>query len=205
MTVQQNQLQSSLKYMRSHELELKSEITHLKLKLSELDYKHQTPVPRHKNNRQDSPASPNPFELKKFNFERLKIPEKLSASPPLTARNKSSKWIVQEVMKVLSVESTDDLMSKLSHLKSHHSKYKKSKQIVDNISKMMVQCSPEGTFKTSPSEKQVWKWITRLLEEYMKLKQSLAGELLYKMKEMLKVKDLDQMPEALKALLYKLN
>jgi DNA repair exonuclease SbcCD ATPase subunit len=208
LTFKENEMKNSIKQLKRQEIELKNEISKLKLEVAELEplKKQKTPVPRGKYQREASPKSPNPFEIKKFDFERLRIPEKLSASPPLTTRHdKSSKWVCHEIMKMLAVNSLEELIPRLSHLKAHHSKLKKDKQIVEMIAKMMVQCSPEGTFQSSPSCKQIWKWITRLLEEYMKLKQSLEGELIYKLKDMLKVKEMDQMIDVLKALLYKLN
>ena len=146
----------------------------------------------------ESPKSPGMnFDPRKFDFQRLRIPDKLSPSSHdnlehFTERNENSyKAMCAEAMKIVGVHDVKDFYPRLLHLRQYHSKYKKAKQVVERISDMMVQCSPEGTFKEPPSNRQIWRWITRLLEEYMRLKQSLAGDLLYKLGDLLEVQNLE--------------
>ena len=146
----------------------------------------------------ESPKSPGiNFDPRKFDFQRLRIPDKLSPSSHdnlehLTERNGNSyRTMCAEAMKIVGVHDVKDFYPRLLHLRQYHSKYKKAKQVVERISDMMVQCSPEGTFKEAPSTRQIWRWITRLLEEYMRLKQSLAGDLLYKLCDLLEVQNLE--------------
>lgn len=150
----------------------------------------------------ESPKSPGlVFDPKKFDFQRLRIPEKLTPSSPdhaehFTDRQEYSfKVTCFEAMKIVGVSEFKDFYPRLLHLRQYHSKFKKAKQIVERISDMMIQCSPEGTFKEQPSTRQIWRWITRLLEEYMKLKQSIAGDLLYKLCDVLEVQHLEDIYE----------
>jgi hypothetical protein len=96
-----------------------------------------------------------------------------------------------EGMKIVGVSSVDDFHSKLIHLRQCHSKYKKTKKLVDRISDMIIQCSPSGSFKKEPSSHQIWKWITSLVEEYMKIKKSLQG--IQKLLSMTGSSDIDQL------------
>ena len=122
---------------------------------------------------------------KKIDFKRLKIPDRrgVSNSPEragfnFTERTEdvSYKVMCQEAMKIIGVSSSKDFYSKLLHLKQYHSRCKKSRKLIDRLSDMIVQCSPVGSFNKEPNTHQIWKWITRLLEEYMKIKQSEVGE-----------------------------
>lgn len=155
----------------------------------------------------ESPKSPGlVFDPKKFDFQRLRIPEKLTPSSPdhaehFTDRQEYSfKVTCYEAMKIVGVSEFKDFYPRLLHLRQYHSKYKKGKQIVERISDMMIQCSPEGTFKEQPSTRQIWRWITRLLEEYMRLKQSIAGDLLYKLCDVLEVQHLEDILDKVVAL-----
>ena len=146
----------------------------------------------------ESPKSPGMnFDPRKFDFQRLRIPDKLSPSSNdnlehFTERGENTyKNMCVEAMKIVGVNDVKDFYPRLIHLRQYHSKYKKAKQIVERISDMMVQCSPVGSFKQPPSTRQIWRWITRLLEEYMRIKQTLAGDLLYKLCDLLEVQHLE--------------
>lgn len=110
----------------------------------------------------------------------------------LTDRNEGSyRVICFESMKIVGVNSTKDLYPKLLHLRQYHSKYKKVRRLVDRISDMIVQCSPSGSFRKEPSNHQIWKWITSLVEEYMKIKKSLDFERLKQLFDLTGTQDLD--------------
>lgn len=111
----------------------------------------------------------------------------------MTERNEGSyKVICFESMKIVGVSSTKDLYPKLLHLRQYHSKYKKLRRLVDRISDMIVQCSPTGSFRREPSNHQIWKWITSLIEEYMKIKKSLDYENLKKLLDITGAEDIQE-------------
>lgn len=139
---------------------------------------------------------------KKFDFKRLQIPDRrgLSTSPErpnfiFTDRpdETSYKVMCNEAMKIVGVSSNKDFYSKLLHLKQYHSKYKKSRRLIDKISDLIVQCSPMGFFSKEPNSHQIWRWITRLLEEYMRIKQSVVGEGFNKLCELLQTDSVELM------------
>ena len=43
-------------------------------------------------------------------------------------------------------------------------------KLYEKLADLLVQCSPKGKFTGLPSCHHVWKWITRILEDYMMLK-----------------------------------
>jgi chromosome segregation ATPase len=149
----------------------------------------------------------------KFSFKRLKIPDRreVSNSPErlefnYTQRDElSCKKVCKEAMKILGVENTKDFYSKLLHLRQYHSKYKKSKKLIDKISDMIVQCSPSGSFNKQPNSHQIWRWIMRLLEEYMKIKQSVTGESFSMLCSMLETDDIGTMVTVVSKLLKQRN
>lgn len=133
--------------------------------------------------------------------KRLKIPErKFSNSPEwpeygYTERPEeiSYKIMCREAMKIVGVTSTKDFYSKLLHLRQHHSKYKKTRKLIEKIVDMIVQCSPSGSFNKEPNSHQIWKWITGLLEEYMKIKKSISGDAFLKLCEVMGTDDMEAM------------
>lgn len=143
-------------------------------------------------------------DMKKFDFQRLRIPEHLETlgSPErieqnFTERTEETKYknLCYKAMKIIGVTSTKDLIPKLIKFEKCHTKSKKSTALVGKISNMINQCSPEGTFKKNPTPRDVWRWITRLLEEYMKLKQTTTSETFYHLLDLLDVENIDEIIE----------
>jgi hypothetical protein len=170
--------------------------------------KHRSSIEK---DQETSPSRLFKIDTKNFNMQRLKIPERLgtSTSPDrfecnFTERTEdvSYKNICQESMKILGVTEARELYSKLLHLIKYHSEYKKYKKLVDRVSEMIIQCSPQGFFKEKPNLHQIWRWITRMLEEYMKIKQSVTGEAFNKLRQMLTSNTPEEMIEKV-ALLQK--
>lgn len=150
------------------------------------------------------------FDPKKIDFQRLKIPEKFETltSPEkyeknFTDRSVEGKYkkICYESMKIIGVTSTKDIFPRLLHLRQYHTKNKKSKKLVNCISNMIIQCCPDGTFKNPPTTREIWRWITRLLEEYMKLKQTTSGETFYKLLEILQIESVDEIVDKVTGLI----
>ncbi|CAG9315147.1 unnamed protein product [Blepharisma stoltei] len=107
-------------------------------------------------------------------LEDTQSKEKVSAQP-LTERAQAAssyKELCKDMMKILSVSHRKDLFSKVLHLQQFHEKFKKEKKLINNIANLIIDCSPPNSFEKSPNVHQIWKWFTKILEEYMKLKQS---------------------------------
>lgn len=78
----------------------------------------------------------------------------------------------QEILRLLNAESTNDAIEKILKINESSLQLKTLKETFKKIGNLIVQCSPEGSFIKFPSPRQVYKWIIKLLEEYMSLKKS---------------------------------
>jgi hypothetical protein len=110
---------------------------------------------------------------KQFSLEKLRIPMSYQASlsPGKTDRLVvSSNNVVEDLMLILEVESVKEVLQKVLNLKNNCKNFNKLQKFFDSLSKLIIECSPENTYTKPPTLKQVWKWITTLLEDYMKLK-----------------------------------
>jgi chromosome segregation ATPase len=141
-------------------------------------------------------------QTNKVNIHKLDIPEKRGISESPERKNQMSdriedpyKSLYKDAKKMLNADSLSDLREKISKLKDVYLKYKKTQKFISRLSDMIVQCSPSGSFNKEPSTHQIWKWLTRLLEEYMKLKQSVSGESFSKLCQVLNTTDIEQMVE----------
>ena len=143
-------------------------------------------------------------QTNKVDIKRLELTAKrgISQSPDrkllqLTDRGEeaSCKSILNEAMKTINALDFKDFFEKLSHFRQSLLKYKKIKKLIDKISDMIVQCSPSGYFNNEPSIHQIWKWLTRVLEEYMKLKQSVSGESFNRLCRLLGTASIEEMVE----------
>jgi hypothetical protein len=100
-----------------------------------------------------------------------------------------------EAKKLLSAENHNDFKDKIVKVKDIYAKYMKLRKFIDKLADMIVQCSPSGSFNKEPSTHQIWKWLTRLLEEYMKIKQSISGGSYEKLCQILNTENIEIMVE----------
>jgi chromosome segregation ATPase len=100
-----------------------------------------------------------------------------------------------EANKLLSAENHNDFKDKIVKVKDIYAKYMKLRKFIDKLADMIVQCSPSGSFNKEPSTHQIWKWLTRLLEEYMKIKQSISGGSYEKLCQILNTENIEIMVE----------
>ena len=129
-------------------------------------------------------------EFFKSGFESAGSPQKFGFTD---RKDGNFKEVCFEGMKIVGVGSVKDFYAKLIHLRQSHSKYKKMRKLVDRVSDMIVQCSPSGTFEKEPTIHQIWKWITSLVEDYMRIKKSVEMDNLQKLMKITGAKDYDEM------------
>ncbi|OMJ71887.1 hypothetical protein SteCoe_29803 [Stentor coeruleus] len=133
---------------------------------------------------------------------------KYSESPPKydfdfnkKADNYSYKIMCHEAMKILGAFSNKDFYDKILHLKKSYIKNMNNRKLIEKISNMIIQCSPEGTFDKEPSVNYIWKWITGFLEEYMKIKKSITGEAFMELCLIMNTDDVEVMLKRVKKVL----
>jgi predicted MPP superfamily phosphohydrolase len=65
---------------------------------------------------------------------------------------------------------TDQIVTKVKGIQENT---KIERKLYQKLADLLVQCSPKGKFNGLPSCQQVWKWVTRILEDYMSIKKEL--------------------------------
>ena len=161
-------------------------ISDLTEELEELRHKHQAPSGK----RYSEPDN----QLKR---ENLELKQMLQNSKPISEVEKLHKQIsnleeqlyrkgpneeyskvCREVMSLLGVSEVSDILHQTTYLLDCFQKSKDTKKLVEKMSSLLLQMSPQGTFERKPNNKQIWKWFIRVLEQYMQLKQTLKGGLI---------------------------
>lgn len=138
----------------------------------------------------------------KFNIKPLELEKRgISDSPErknLQLSDRSEEFyrnFYMEARKLFNADSYTQIREKMFKFKDVYLKYKKTQKFIGKLGNMIVQCSPSGSFESEPSTHQIWKWVTRLLEEYMKLKQSVSGDSFNKLCGLLGVGSIDEILE----------
>jgi hypothetical protein len=86
------------------------------------------------------------------------------------------KEFTAKICKILEVSTIYEIPPILVKLKKSYKDFQLAKKFISRISDIVVECSPPGAFQKVPSLKSMWKWIRRLTEEYMGLKNKLTNE-----------------------------
>ena len=80
------------------------------------------------------------------------------------------KRFVHQIRHELGLESTTEILQKIQSLVAQ---CKNSDKFNKAIIEMIVQCAPVGYFSSKPSLKQAWKYVKRIMEEFVILKRSM--------------------------------
>ncbi|CAG9329781.1 unnamed protein product [Blepharisma stoltei] len=82
----------------------------------------------------------------------------------------SNDSLISEILLNLKIEAASEIIPKIKQIQgASHT----NAELIKRISQLIKTCSPPGVFGSEPSAKQVWKWIRRLMEDYVKLKQNM--------------------------------
>ena len=102
------------------------------------------------------------------NYQASLSPEKMLNYTERPGKNINS--ILADLQTVLGTEQPHKILPAVVQLKDGAKTLKRFKKFFNKLSQLVIDCSPVGVFYSKPNLKQIWVWITRLLEEYMKLK-----------------------------------
>jgi len=75
--------------------------------------------------------------------------------------------ILKEIITELEIENIGDILPRIKEIQESS---KINNKFVDSLLDLVARCSPAGSFEGRPNVKQAWKWIKRLMEEYMNMK-----------------------------------
>jgi hypothetical protein len=73
-------------------------------------------------------------------------------------------------MLVLNTKNISSLETEVKRLASCKKKFEMTNRFIDRLTETVLTFSPPNAFPTDPTLKQIWKWLRRLIEEYMGLK-----------------------------------
>ena len=81
----------------------------------------------------------------------------------------TQKRVLQEVTTLLGVQ-IGEVVTEVKGLLKHGKSAAASDELVERICSVVEQFSPPGSFNRRPSLQQVWRWVERLIEEYLSLR-----------------------------------
>ena len=82
--------------------------------------------------------------------------------------------LLANITDVLGLRSPDGILLALESLLSAHQRAVSAISLTEKLSRLIQDCAPEAATPQSPSPKQIWRWVRRLVEEYMTLKRKTA-------------------------------
>lgn len=115
-------------------------------------------------NKRNTSMSSNSSNLKE-NFDILNNKDVSSAKEKIA--NYNSSIILTYVKDKLHLKEFSEIPKKFDLMINELTNHKK---FYESLAKVIIECSPVGTFRERPTLKQIWKWIKNLMEEYMNLK-----------------------------------
>jgi hypothetical protein len=75
--------------------------------------------------------------------------------------------ILNKLMLILEVQNVGAIEPEVKRLAGCKKKFDMTNRFVDRLTETVLSFSPPNAFPQDPSLKQIWKWVRRLLEEYM--------------------------------------
>ena len=89
-----------------------------------------------------------------------------------TPSNKALQKIVKNILNALNLTSMNEVHPEIMKLLKIKKNFQSAKHFIERVTDAVKNFSPPGTFETAPSLRHVWKWIRRLIEEYMTLQKN---------------------------------
>ena len=90
---------------------------------------------------------------------------------------KDESFIINETMSLLGVKALQDISPAIKNKDRTCKKLNRFEKFSTKVQMLIQQVSPPDKFEgQKPSLKATWNWVTKLFEQYMKLKQSSRQE-----------------------------
>ena len=96
--------------------------------------------------------------------------------------------LMKELMKLLELTQPEDLLPCVESLCKHHKQHAQTLDFIQRFQVIVTACSPPAAFTEPPTLPQMWKWVRRLVEEYMRVRKTDAEEVLGQMRMLLRAK-----------------
>jgi len=112
----------------------------------------------------ESPLAPRPKTGRRPSNPRHRSDD--SKSPSVATQRK----LLRDLQELLQLDSAAQLLACVKGLVRKAKTLTAASEFIEKINAIVVQYSPPGAFVRPPSLKQVWKWVSRLIDEYMALR-----------------------------------
>ena len=101
-------------------------------------------------------------------LNRIEELEGLVSKRGKSKSDKSDGFIIKSLLELLKLDNPADIVPSLKSIRVPDSNSK----LIQRISKLIQDCVPEGTFKSGPTHRDIWKFIRNVMEGYISLKKS---------------------------------
>lgn len=91
---------------------------------------------------------------------------------PVDRGNRDFKGFYLAVTKVLGEKSPEELVRTVQAMHTASSQVNGASALVSRLSKLILDCAPVEADTEPPTVKQIWRWVRRLVEEFMRLKET---------------------------------
>ena len=91
---------------------------------------------------------------------------------------KGEQGVLKRVMMELKEGNVAEVVGRVRELVKGVKGASSAETLVGKLRKLVEECSPQGSFASSPSPKQIWKWIRRVVEDLMRLRTESEGGVL---------------------------
>lgn len=106
--------------------------------------------------------------------------------------NESSSYqsVCQDLLRSLGLESLSEVYPRVVHLQKSHSRNAQYKKLFSKLSRLIISSSESSSKHLTP--KQIWKWATALLSDYLTLKAN--SHILNRCMTILNTTDINELP-----------
>lgn len=84
--------------------------------------------------------------------------------------SKEEATLLSNITQVLGLSSPEGILLALESLLSAHQRATSAVSLMQKLARLIQDCAPANTPPLPPTAKQIWRWVRRLVEEYMSLK-----------------------------------
>lgn len=169
------------------------EDTVLSLKRTQTD---QSFVKEHYKGRNRKSTSPN--KRSKGEISRSFLSPKAANSINLPA-SAHKPQVVKDLLVLFDLREVDEILPCVERLRHRSRAVVHMEEFIGKLQGVIVDCSPPQAFSEPPTLNQMWKWVRRLVEEYMTIRK--APEVTQRLLTILRLKNSADLPKTLESIL----
>jgi hypothetical protein len=165
------------------------EDTVLSMKRTQTDHSLFTKEHRHRNRKSTSPNK----------HANVEISRSFLSPKALNTLHSPKPQVLKDLLVLLDLRDVDEILPCVERLRHRSRSVVHMEEFIGKLQGVILDCSPPEAFAESPSLNQMWKWVRRLVEEYMTIRK--GPEVLQKLLGMLRLKTPADIPKTLETIL----